>query len=55
MNFRNSEISTLRCLEGREPNLKVKSVLKSDVKWICYSDFKKRRLFLNQVLADLKW
>ena len=41
MNFRNSKISTLLCLKGRESYQKVESVLKSNKKWIYYSDFKK--------------
>ena len=44
MNFRNSEILTLRCLEGRKSYRKVESVSKSDKNWICYSDFKKKSL-----------
>ena len=54
MNFRNSEISTLRCLEGRKSYRKVKYVSKSDKNWICYSDLKKKSLFLKQSLAELK-
>ena len=54
MNFRNSQIVMVRCLEGRDSYQKVKSVLNSDEKWICYSISKKKRLFPNQFLADLK-
>ena len=54
MNFRNSEILTLRCLEGRKSYQKVKSVSKSDKNWICYSDIFLKSLFLKQSLAELK-
>ena len=53
MNFRNSEILTLRCLEGRKSYREMKSVSKSDKNWICYSALKKS-LFLKQSLAELK-
>ena len=54
MNFRNLWISILRCLEGRKTYQTVQSVLKSDKKWICYSNFKKEVSSKNGLWPDLK-
>ena len=55
MNFRNSEILSFRCLEGRQSYQKVESVSKSDEKWIYYSDFKKDVSSWSGPLATWKW
>ena len=44
MNFQNSEILTLRCLEGKKSYRKVKSVSKSDKIGFVIAIFKKKSL-----------